>query len=350
MTRKAQTPTESNSLPLPYSPEEKALLAGRAANKAAAHHRFADYRARRSDHTLRRQDADLNLFATFLGSLGIECGALAEDPLAWRGITWGLVEAFVKWQLNQGYAIPSINVRLSTVKTYARLAFQSGVLNAEDYALIRSVQGFSQREKQRLDQRRPRQRVGSKKASPVNLTPQQAAALKIQPDTPQGRRDALLMCLLLDHGLRVGEVALLRVENLDLENGTLRFFRPKVGKIQTHRLSADTLQIIRRCAAFNDLPQDPNAPLLRASLKDGTLGKAGMSTRAITQRVRYLGEQLGIVGLSAHDCRHYWATQAARRGVDPFSLQQAGGWASLAMPRRYIADNEIANQGLLDEE
>jgi integrase len=56
---------------------------------------------------------------------------------------------------------------------------------------------------------------------------------------------------------------------------------------------------------------------------------------------------LGITGLSAHDCRHYWATQAARRGVDPFALQQAGGWASLAMPRRYIADNEIANEDLL---
>lgn len=141
---------------------------------------------------------------------------------------------------------------------------------------------------------------------PVPLTPQQAAALKTQPDTPQGRRDALLMCLLLDHGLRVGEVASLRVENIDLEAGLLRFFRPKVGKTQTHRLSPDTLHLLRRCSALNDLPSEPQAPLLRASLKDGSLGKAGMTTRAITQRVRFLGEQLGITGLSAHDCRHYW--------------------------------------------
>jgi integrase len=71
-----------------------------------------------------------------------------------------------------------------------------------------------------------------------------------------------------------------------------------------------------------------------------------MSQRAITARVRLLGERLGILGLSAHDCRHYWATSAARHGTDPFVLQEAGGWSSLAMPRRYVEANDIANQGV----
>ena len=76
--------------------------AGQAANESAARHRFADYRMRRAEQTVRRQQADLALFAGFLDSLGVHPGALAEDPEAWRGITWGLVEAFVKWQLQQG--------------------------------------------------------------------------------------------------------------------------------------------------------------------------------------------------------------------------------------------------------
>ncbi len=71
-----------------------------------------------------------------------------------------------------------------------------------------------------------------------------------------------------------------------------------------------------------------------------------MTERAVTGRVRLLGERLGISGLSAHDCRHYWATSAARNGTDAFALQEAGGWSSLAMPRRYIDDNEIANEGV----
>ena len=58
-----------------------------------------------------------------------------------------------------------------------------------------------------------------------------------------------------------------------------------------------------------------------------------------------MGAALGIDGLSAHDLRHYWATTAAAK-TDPFSLQQAGGWSSLAMPRRYVEDAKIANEGV----
>jgi hypothetical protein len=50
-----------------------------------------------------------------------------------------LVAAFVQWQLSQGYAIGSINVRLSTIKTYAKLASQAGALHPTEYAMIRTV-------------------------------------------------------------------------------------------------------------------------------------------------------------------------------------------------------------------
>jgi integrase len=320
--------------------------AGEAANQAAARHRFDDYRLRRSAETLRRQQADLDLFAAFLLEAGVSAGNLADDPQAWQGVTWGLVEAFIKWELQQGYAIQSINVRLSTLKAYARLAMQAGSLTPQDYAMIRSVSGFSQKEVRRVDQRREVHRRGSKKADPVLLTPEQAEALKHQqPDDPQGRRDTLLMCLLLDHGLRVGEVAALVVEELDLSQGVLRFYRPKVSKEQVHRLTGDTLRAAQNYAQRGDIPL--SGPLLRRSLKSGKLTEAGMTERAITQRVNELGKLVGVMTLSAHDCRHYWATSAARHGTDPFDLQQAGGWSSLAMPRRYVEDNEIANEGVI---
>jgi integrase len=134
------------------------------------------------------------------------------------------------------------------------------------------------------------------------------------------------------------------VENIDVQSGMLRFFRPKVGKQQTHRLSPDSLKAIRAYANFNDLPG--SGKLLRSSRKDNSLGHQGITERAITLRVRTLGEQIGIPGLSAHDCRHYWASSAARHGTDPFSLQEAGGWNSLAMPRRYVEEQKIANEGV----
>ena len=87
--------------------------------------------------------------------------------------------------------------------------------------------------------------------------------------------------------------------------------------------------------------------MLRASRKGGALTGAGLTERAITDRVRTLGAAVGLAGLSAHDLRHYWATRAARNGTPLDRLQDAGGWSSPAMPLRYVEAARIANEGVL---
>lgn len=315
-------------------------LAGQAADEAAARHLFADYRSRKAAQTLRRQDADLALFVSYLTEVGVEAGDLGRDAEAWRGVTWGIVSGFVAWQLQKGYAVGSVNVRLATVKAYGKLAMQAGAISAESYAMIRAVAGYSHKEGKRLDERRPETRRGAKKAQAVSITKDQAQALKRQPDTPQGRRDALLICLLLDHGLRIGEAALLQVEHCNLAVGTLTFYRPKVDDTQTHELTADTLR-----AALVYLQQDGPAAgsLWLGSRKSGQLSGT-MGLRRLAERVTVLGEVAGISGLSPHDLRHYWATAAVKGGTDAFALRDAGGWKSLAMPSRYVEKSKIANK------
>jgi len=231
--------------------------------------------------------------------------------------------------------------------TFARYltAAKAGVISDQEHALIRTVSGYSSKEGRRIDERREQTRRGTKKATAVRITDRQANALKTQPDTPQGRRDALLMCLLLDHGLRVGEVAGLKVSDLDLKAGVMTLYRPKVDLLQTHKLTADTLRAAHAYFDARNVPEETVAPLLRASRKGGTLTDAGMSERAITQRVKVLGKAAGIDGLSAHDCRHYWATYWADK-VNPFQLKQAGGWASMATVDRYVEASQIANEGM----
>lgn len=338
--------------------------AGQIANHHARRGSFSDYLSRKSQNTVRAHGASLIRFAEFLNDAGAEAGlqlgaALAAfargvaeypdgpelEPGAWQGVTWGLVEAFRDWMISQGDAVASINMRLSVIKTYAKLAMRAGVLDDRECALIRTVSGYSPKEEKRINERRPVTRRGAKKAAHVSITPEQAKRLKHHPDTPQGRRDALLMCLLLDHGLRVGEVAGLKVGNFDLKAGELRFYRPKVDKEQTHKLSADTLRAARVWFDPGNAPIMAEAPALRGSQKGGKLTEAGMSERAITARVRALGKAIGLEGLSAHDCRHFWATFWARK-VDVLRLQEAGGWSSLAMPRRYVEEAAIANEGM----
>lgn len=325
---------------------------GQIANERAALGTFATYAGTQSHNTLRRQRADLAAFAAFLASLPNQPNqpnqpegiALASTPAAWAGVTWGMVAEFRDWLIERGYAVGTVNVRLSTVKTYARLALQAGVLTTEAEAMIRTVQGFTRKAARRVDERRRRRRRGAKKAFNVSLTKEQADALKRQPDTPQGRRDAVLVAILLDHGLRVGELAGLQAEAINLAERTMTFYRPKVDKVQTHALTDDAFAALR--AWLNSGDVEPFGPLLRGSCKGGALTTPGMGERSITGRVRVLGLRVGVVGLSAHDCRHYWATRAARQGTDPFSLQEAGGWSSLAMPRRYVDAARIANAGV----
>lgn len=323
--------------------------AGKAANTHAANAAFADYQGRKSSNTTRRQTADLACFSEYLLAVGVVPGDLVNEPESWRGVTWGLVAGFVKWQLKAGYAIGSINVRLATVKGYAKLATQAGTLDPTAYAMIMTVKGYSHKEAVNVDQDRQSADVGTrkgdKKAEAVSINPAQAKALLTHPNTPQGRRDTFLMAIMLEHGLRVGEVALLTVTAFDMTAGTFTFYRPKVGKTQTHRMTQKTLTAAK--AYFEN-----DAPVMgcvwRGSLKGqaGKLTNEGMSERAITARVRDLGAAVGLVGLSAHDLRHAWATQAARNGTAIDRLQDAGGWSSPAMPMRYIEAAKVANEGV----
>lgn len=322
---------------------------GKVANDYAAAAAFSDYQNRKPINTLRRQKADLALFTKFLLLSGLEVGDLVNDPDAWKIVSWGLVAAFQDWQLGKGYAVRSVNVRLSTVKTYARLALKAGALTPEVYTMIRAVEGYSRNDAIEVDKKRAADeietRTGAKKERFNVLSLEQITALKNRDTTkPQERRDALLFGLMLDLGLRVGEVAKLTRDNFNLEVGTLKFYRPKVKREQTHKLS-NWLRIAAAAYLDNDAPAV--GIIWRGSTKHGTLTDDRMTERAITAHVQRFGKTIGIKNLSAHDLRHTWVTWQVRSGTRLEVLQEAGGWSSLAMPVQYIEAAKIANDGVL---
>jgi integrase len=320
---------------------------GNIANHYAAHTAFTEYRARRDPNTLARQHYDLAVFCVYLEDAGLSISVddLLTSPENWTGTTHGLLRGFVQWMLLDGYSIGTVNVRLSTVRTYAKLAATAGALSPMELALIEQIKGYSLSEGQNVDAQRDISRKGSKKAQPVLISAKERALLKQQPNTPQGRRDALLMCLLLDHGLRCGEVADLIPGNISLEDGLLIFHREKVKKVQKHQLTGDTQIALQRYLEV----AAPTTFLLVGSRRGrhGQNLEGTMSRRAITKRVRVLGERIGLEGLSAHDCRHAWVEAAIRGKTDIKALQDAGGWNSPAMPLRYAAAAEVTNEGVV---
>lgn len=343
------TVIQPTSAGLAVSPSQVEL--GLQANQAAARSVFATYQARRPENTRRSHRAALALFSEYMRSCGIATPDLYAEAWAWQGITWGLAQGFQDWLLKAGYSMKTVNDRVSVVKVYMGLANQAGVIPDAEILRLRALRGFTRKEAIDIDDRRAKAgletRKGSKKAACTLLTDKQARLLKTgQPDTPQGRRDALLMGILLDHALRVSEIAGLAVENVDRETHQLTFYRPKTGRVSRHTLRGKTWQAM---TAYLEHDQHAaSGPLFLSSNKSGALEPgSGWGIRAINERVGQLGAAVGVENFSPHDCRHYAATKA---GSDPnvslAALMAFGDWTSPTSAARYIERGQADNDGV----
>jgi integrase len=159
--------------------------------------------------------------------------------------------------------------------------------------------------------------------------------------TPQGIRDRLLICLLLDLGLRASEVSALKVEDFT-DDGYVTIYRQKTDTIDQMAISEDITAVLAEYHRY----MRKSGELLRGSRKNGKLTDHIMSVRAIGARVKILGRDiLGIWELSPHDLRHTWATQAAKES-NPFVLRDAGGWTNMQTPSRYVEKAKVVNKGI----
>lgn len=360
--------------PFPDTPIDQA---GQMANQIAGNTIFARYLSEKSANTIKRHARDLELFAEYLLDIGVMPTHGADfqtNPNAWQGITWGLVEGFVQWLLQEGYAVSTVNARLSTVRNYAQLAVKAGMIDRQEGMLIQSVKGFSRQNRHNVDNQREQTRKeeityaykpeGKKRTVVINrrstkkdeatvIDEALAMDLKIiRNASPQAHRDALLMCILLEHGLRASEMALLKAHDFALDKGEFTFYRPKVKGTEheraTHKLTPETYQIARRyITEFHAPTLPPNAPLIVATTRllksgeGGMLRQNGLSRIRISERVAYLGKQLGVDHLSAHDCRHYCATRMARLGYGVDELMAWFGWTSAQTAVRYVTAVQV---------
>lgn len=330
---------------------EGALAAlGMVADRAASAGIFERYHAEIATATVVRHGRSLRSFAEFLESAASEFGLALEgldfqhDPATWRPVTWGLVQAFRQWLLASGYAIGTINKRLDAVRVYAGMAQQAGFLSADELLRIRSVRGIAHKQARNINLDRERTRVSTKKSAAVVIDPRMETSLLFDhADSPAGRRNALIMALLLDHGLRASEVVLLTANSFDFDRGELVFHRPKTQDDARHRLTERT----RLAAVAYSAEWPGSGRVFVGSFRDGRLRPENpLNTTTLYRLVNRLGKRLGVRNLSPHDCRHHCATVMARRGYDVKRLMDWFGWTSPVMAVRYIASQTVQERDL----
>ena len=153
------------------------------------------------------------------------------------------------------------------------------------------------------------------------------------------RRDHAIFRLFIDTGMRLGELAGLRVDDLHL--GDDRYSSSVntawvVGKGNRGRhcpFGAKTSQALDRYLRV----RARHAKADRPELWLGERNKGPMTDNGVSQLIRRRGRELGIDGAHAHRFRHTYASQWLSAGGTEGDLMRLAGWRSRQKLSRYGA-------------
>lgn len=212
-----------------------------------------------------------------------------------------------------------------TIETYARA--------------IRAFFGFLYREE--LIAANPILKVRMPKV-PVKVVPtfsvREVEGLLKQPDktTYYGFRDYALLLTFIDTGARLSELAELKAEDVDLENGYLKV----MGKGGRERFIPFGRRVAKAFLRYRlNFRPDPVGTERFWLTCDGRPLRADRIRKLVTN----YGRKAGLKRCYPHKLRHTSSVMYLRNGGDPFSLQKKLGHSSLQMTRHYsnLADSDI---------
>ncbi len=153
---------------------------------------------------------------------------------------------------------------------------------------------------------------------------------------PERNRSLVLMSFW--SGMRVGEIASLRICDVRNDDGTIKA-EVRLAAAQTKgrfarvvfindRLRSEIANYLRNCKRATHLPLFPTAK------------KAGFTANTLTQRFHWVYKRAGIAGASSHSGRRTFITTLASKGVGVRVLASLAGHRSIAVTQAYIDVND----------
>jgi integrase/recombinase XerD len=248
---------------------------------------------------------DLSRYGVFLAGRGI-AGPLAAPAPA--------VRDYAGWLAGTGLSAASRARHLAALRGLYRFLRLEGRVEADPTELVESPRGW--------------------KKLPRFLSADEVERLLAHPDRarPAGLRDALLLELLYDCGLRVSELVGLRLDSVDLESWTLRV-RGKGGKdrlVPFGEAARETLVAYLEGARGASRRAAGN-PHLFPGLRGGHLTRQ-RAWQVVASHLRGAGIRRAI---SPHSLRHSFATHLLDNGADLRAVQLLLGHADISTTQIY---------------
>jgi integrase/recombinase XerD len=141
--------------------------------------------------------------------------------------------------------------------------------------------------------------------------------------------DRALLLLMLRGGLRVSEVAPLKVRDLDWSQQALLVEPGKGRKDRWVYLSADAVASLHAC--LQQRPREVSGDMVVWNQKRPS---HPLSVKAIQQKIPRYANAAGITA-SCHSLRHTCASNLLEQGADLVSMRELLGHASIASSERY---------------
>ena len=268
--------------------------------------RFQAYLARRqfSAHTVASYTLDLRLFF-----------AAITVPLA--RVSFHEVDQFVERQHQHGRAWATINRRLNALKHFFTFCL--------DQQLVRG------------NPVKPSHFVRRGRPLPKALAGEQVQQLFAQIAHPM---DRALFLSMLRCGLRVSEVAQLKLEHSDWEQQALHILQGKGRKDRRVYMSPDMVASLHQC-----LEQHPGNRAQGYVFWNRKRSQQLLSVKAIQKKMERYAQAAGITA-SCHSLRHTFASNLLEHGAEVVAIRDFLGHSQIASSERYA---KISSQKIKQE-
>ncbi len=252
-----------------------------------------------SEYTVINYSVDLKQFISFLENSGI------NEP---SEIDRQHVRSYIREIMAYGYARSSVARKLSAIKAWTSFMTERKIISADPSSGVRGP---------KLPANIPR----ALSREDVNRMIDEGISRK-----RNFSRDKAVLELLYGSGLRVGEITLIKWEDIDLSERWVRIF----GKGSKERIVPIGSYSVRALEKW------------RAELGNGTEhvfpgGEDGhISERTVNRIVKRAARGAGIAGVTPHMLRHSFATHMLEGGATLRVLQDLLGHESLLTTQRYL--------------
>jgi len=235
----------------------------------------------------------------------------------------------MEWRAGMEALSPStINVRLSAVRKMVGEARHAGMIGQEEAASLTDIPNIRQKGT----------RLGNW------LTHEQAKELLAVPDrsTLKGKRDYVILALLVGCALRRNELAELDVATIQQREGRW-VLADLEGKGRRIRTVAIPIWVKLGINAWMTAAGIEDGRLLRSVSKSGKVNRDTLSDWAVWSIVEQSSKQIGIEHFGAHDLRRTCAKLCRKNGGDLEQIKFLLGHSSIQTTERYLgSDQEIA--------